>query len=190
MNESKVDTPAGRLARKLFYKDVEALDIPDLIALIESEFAIAGDQIVFEQRAQITDYISRAQRLIMASSHAIANAPQFKGDVSPEVVRDYKQLYERLNAFTKESLILTWKPIEQADIAGKDTQAPQGEAGTIWLKQTHEKDGWMFGYYSDRPQDDAFIQYVPAAAKLDKSADEIAHEDSYWDDPLRGTNKC
>lgn len=24
----------------------------------------------------------------------------------------------------------------------------------------------------------------------EKSVDEIAHEDSYWDDPLRGTNKC
>lgn len=23
-----------------------------------------------------------------------------------------------------------------------------------------------------------------------KSPEEIAHEDSYWDDPLRGTNKC
>lgn len=23
-----------------------------------------------------------------------------------------------------------------------------------------------------------------------KSAAQIAHEDSYWDDPLRGTNKC
>lgn len=30
----------------------------------------------------------------------------------------------------------------------------------IWLRETHEKDGWKFGYYADRPQDDSFVEYA------------------------------
>lgn len=39
----------------------------------------------------------------------------------------------------------------------------------IWLRRTHEKDGWAFGYFSDRPQDDAFVEYARVRASVDEA---------------------
>lgn len=64
------------------------------------------------------------------------------------------------------------------------------EVKRIWLRETHEENGWKFGYYADRPQDDSFIEYVPASAlaplarALEKIADgdtecNCTHEDEF-----------
>lgn len=48
---------------------------------------------------------------------------------------------------------------ENQELSGYMSTHPAQEE-RIWLKQTHEENGWKFGYYCDKPQDDAFIEYV------------------------------
>lgn len=49
--------------------------------------------------------------------------------------------------------------------------------------------GWRRGDSWEQIQESLY-EMLELYRNENKSPEEIAHEDSYWDDPLRGTNKC
>jgi len=42
----------------------------------------------------------------------------------------------------------------------------------IWLRETREEDGWKFGYWADRPQDAAFVEYARVPSSIMDEVDE------------------
>lgn len=57
--------------------------------------------------------------------------------------------------------------VSDGTLQGEGKKAKPSTDDRIWLRQTHEEDGWWFGYYADRPQDDAFTEYV-AVTELER----------------------